>query len=335
VRQESTELSVVEAQSLATAIGASGGMVVFSDDVPELREPERRLVLDTVQTAKAVDGGGKHGTSRIPDLFSSLSPRSMVSGRGAQPFQAHFNLGDSDESASEVEVGAGLSAHASRLRRVSRPLAIFCDFDGTFSIQDVGSTLAKSHRAKERPAVQERFSRREITAWESNMELLHGLALPESELDAFLRTVQLDPEARRLLAWCDDRGIRFRILSDGFDYNLERLKQIHEVEFSYTANRLRYEAGRWQISPGAPDASCSCGTGVCKRAEIEAYRTKHPEAVIVHVGNGQVSDLCGAIAANLAFAKDTLAPALFARGEEYEPFQDLGDVIRILEDLGF
>ena len=41
---------------------------------------------------------------------------------------------------------------------------------------------------------------------------------------------------------------------------------------------------------------------------------------------------------NYPLAKDgyaALAPALFARGEEYEPFQDLGDVIRILEDLGF
>ena len=116
---------------------------------------------------------------------------------------------------------------------------------------------------------------------------------------------------------------------------MERLKQIHDVEFSYTANRLHYEAGCWQIAPGAPNPSCTCGTGVCKRTEIEAYRGQHPGAAIVHVGNGQVSDLCGAVAADIAFAKDTLAPALFARGEAYEPFEDLGDVISTLEKLGF
>ena len=53
------------------------------------------------------------------------------------------------------------------------------------------------------------------------------------------------------------------------------------------------------------------------------------------MGNGQVSDLCGAIAADLAFAKDTLAPALFARGESFLAFETLNEVIAILEGYGF
>jgi 2-hydroxy-3-keto-5-methylthiopentenyl-1-phosphate phosphatase len=74
---------------------------------------------------------------------------------------------------------------------------------------------------------------------------------------------------------------------------------------------------------------------VCKRARIEAYRREHPDVVLVHIGNGQVSDLCGAIAADLAFAKDTLASALSARGEAFWPFETLDDVVQALEGLGF
>ena len=336
-RTTSTDLAAVESESLASAVGVTGGMVVFSDDVGELGEAERKRVAQTLETARAVDASGLSGSPRVLDFFGPESPSHVLSGSLARPFEAHFNRGDEERAASLSGEAPALQAHASRLRRVApaRELAVFCDFDGTFSIQDVGSTLAKTHRADLRPAVQERFLRREITAWESNMELLHGLPLPESELDAFLHTVELDPGAKDLLSWCRERGVRFEILSDGFDYNLERLQEIHAIRFDYKANRLHYEGDRWQIAPVAPDPACSCGTGLCKRAQIEAYRTRHPGAVSVHVGNGQVSDLCGAIAADRAFAKDTLAPALFARGEAYEPFDDLHDVIRILEEWGF
>ena len=53
----------------------------------------------------------------------------------------------------------------------------------------------------------------------------------------------------------------------------------------------------------------------------------------MHVGNGRVSDLCGALAADVAFAKDTLADALAAEGVAYERFATLHDVVAGLERL--
>jgi 2-hydroxy-3-keto-5-methylthiopentenyl-1-phosphate phosphatase len=179
-----------------------------------------------------------------------------------------------------------------------------------------------------------RYERGEIRAWDYNLEILDGLPFPERDLEAFLRDeVQLDPGARALLAWCDDHGVPFRIVSDGFDWNLNRLQAIHGVSFAYSANHLRYELGRWRIRAGGPDAACGCGTGTCKRAVIEAFRATHPGAQLVHVGNGRVSDTCGALAADVAFAKDSLAQELRRRGVAFEPFETLHDVIARLEVL--
>ena len=83
--------------------------------------------------------------------------------------------------------------------------------------------------------------------------------------------------------------------------------------------------------PGLP--SCTCGTGLCKRARIRAFRALHPGACIVHVGNGRVSDLCGALAADVVFAQDTLADALAADGVAFERFRTLHDVVAGLERL--
>jgi 2,3-diketo-5-methylthio-1-phosphopentane phosphatase len=212
-------------------------------------------------------------------------------------------------------------------------LAIFCDFDGTFSVQDVGSTLAARHAADRRPAQWARYERGEITAWEYNLEILDGLPLSEQALDEFLHSVKLDPGARDMLAWCEERDIPFRILSDGFDYNLDRLQQIYGISFEYDANHLHYEDGVWRISAGHPNPACSCGTGTCKRGRIDAFRSTHPGMTLVHVGNGRVSDLCGSQAADITFAKDTLALELERRGEPFLPFSTLNDVIIGLEQL--
>ena len=211
-----------------------------------------------------------------------------------------------------------------------RPLAIFCDFDGTFSVQDVGSTLAQQRVPERRANLWDRFANGEFTAWTYVIALLDGLELPEKELYEFLETIDLDPGAKDILTWCEAEEVPFRILSDGFDWNLERLQAINEVRFEFNANHLNYEGDLWRLSPGSPNEACGCGTGSCKRGLISAYRDANPGAFCVHIGNGRVSDLCGALEADLAFAKDTLAPAMDELGEDYVAFDTLLDVISVL-----
>ncbi len=212
----------------------------------------------------------------------------------------------------------------------SNALAIYCDFDGTYSVQDVGSTLARKHLGPRRIELWSRYESGELDAWEYNIELFAGFRLPESELQAFLATIELDPGARALQSWCSDQGTSFRILSDGFDYNLNWLQQHNSVQFDFTSNHLEYagaEGDEWRIAPGGRNPACSCGTGTCKRAIIAARRREQPGTFCVHIGNGRVSDLCGAEEADLAFAKETLADALRERKQHYEPFETLHDVV--------
>ena len=103
--------------------------------------------------------------------------------------------------------------------------------------------------------------------------------------------------------------------------------------FAFDANALRYQRGRWRIRPGFPNPACECGTGTCKRGRIEAFRSARPGTTLVHIGNGRVSDLCGAIAADLAFAKDSLAVELESLGVPFERFETLREVIPHLERL--
>jgi 2-hydroxy-3-keto-5-methylthiopentenyl-1-phosphate phosphatase len=210
-----------------------------------------------------------------------------------------------------------------------RPLVVFCDFDGTFSVQDVGSTLAQERLPEKRMRLWKRFETGEFTAWSYAMALLDGLSLPEKDLDRFLETIDLDPGAKAMLDWCSAEKVLFRILSDGFDWNLDRLQAMNRIRFDYHANHLEYEGDCWRLEAGRPNEACGCGTGSCKRGLIASYREKIPGAFCVHIGNGRVSDFCGALEADLAFAKDTLAPALDELDHPYLRFDTLHDVLAV------
>jgi 2-hydroxy-3-keto-5-methylthiopentenyl-1-phosphate phosphatase len=327
-------------ETLAAAIGASGGMVLFSDEIARLGPEEVRVLQETLTLAREVDDAGRSGTARATALLAEPAPSGLEARSASSLLDLRLNWSAEPRAVAGGRYAADakeqtLSSHGSLLsRRPARiALAVFCDFDGTFAVQDVGSTIAKRYAGERRPALWERLSRGELNAWQYNLELLDGLRLPEAELEAFLRTVELDPGAERLVAWCEERAVPFRILSDGFDRNLDRIQSLTGVRFAYDANRLWYEDGAWRIAACAPDPSCACGTGLCKRGRIEAFRTLPPEARVVHIGNGRVSDLCGGLAADVVFAKDSRAVELTARGEAFEPFTTLDDVVNGLDRL--
>ncbi len=348
LRRTDTTLSAVEIETLAAAIAVSGGMVLFSDELGRLGPDEVRGLQQTLAVAREVDGGGRRGTARAQALLAEPAPSGLEARGASSVLELRLNWSDQPQPIAGGRhpdgatrqhppdaQGRQLPAHGSLLTRhpARIPLAVFCDFDGTFAVQDVGSTIAKRYAADRRPALWERLSRGELNAWQYNLELLDGLRLPEEELEAFLRTVELDPGAERLVGWCEERAVPFRILSDGFDRNLDRIQSLTGVRFAYDANRLWYEDGAWRIAACAPDPSCACGTGLCKRGRIEAFRALHPEARVVHIGNGRVSDLCGGLAADVVFAKDSLAEELTARGVAFEPFTTLDDVVAGLDRL--
>ncbi|HYB13657.1 MAG TPA: HAD-IB family phosphatase [Myxococcota bacterium] len=357
VRDTDTQLTHAESLTLAAAIVATGGMVIFSDDVPGLDVRARALLRDAIALAREVDAGA----ARVLDPLGAALPPAVAARCGAHALLAFVN-GEDDPRVHRLDLRrlgfpvcsepivpvlgtakvslhppatleAALGAHESVVVRLpaAPALAVFCDFDGTFAVQDVGSTLAKRHAAERRPAQLARLARGEITAWEYNLEILDRLPLSQAATDDFLDTIELDPGAKALLALCHAHGLPFRILSDGFDYNLDRLQERHGVRFAYDANRLRFEHDTWRIEASLRNPNCACGTGNCKRARIEAYRAGHPGSRIIHIGNGRVSDLCGALAADVVFAKGTLAEALAEREIPFERFETLHDVVARLE----
>ena len=78
-------------------------------------------------------------------------------------------------------------------------ITVFCDFDGTYSVQDVGSSIARKYLGERRTELWDRYEQGIVDAWEYNVELFTGFKLPPADLHAFLETIDRDRLTRRAL----------------------------------------------------------------------------------------------------------------------------------------
>ncbi|PXX43395.1 phosphoserine phosphatase SerB [Aquitalea magnusonii] len=94
-------------------------------------------------------------------------------------------------------------------------------------------------------AITERSMRGELDFSASLRERVSLLAgLPESALEkVYKERLQLSPGAEQLLASCKENGIRFMLVSGGFTFFTEKLKQQLGLDYAY-ANQLEVVDGK-------------------------------------------------------------------------------------------
>lgn len=204
---------------------------------------------------------------------------------------------------------------------------LFFDFDNTITQGDVLDRVI------------ERYSRDETwREWEaewqsgrmSTVECLgrqvRALRASPEELERFVSDVPIDPHFPRIHAWASRRGVRLSILSDNFMPLIGAILRRNGLEsIPVFANDFRLEDRT--IEPAFPWRDPSCARCAhCKGLRVRAASGRQR----VFVGDG-LSDVCGALAADVVFAKDSLAADLERRGVAFRRYASLGEVLAYLE----
>jgi 2-hydroxy-3-keto-5-methylthiopentenyl-1-phosphate phosphatase len=112
------------------------------------------------------------------------------------------------------------------------------------------------------------------------------------------------------------------IVSSNFRQLIEPILDREGLELEVRANEVEWHPDGWRATFRRGESCGTCGEP-CKRADLPQNGT------LVYVGDGY-SDRCAAQAADRIFARDGLARYLAARSVPFEPFDDLGDVVRSL-----
>jgi 2-hydroxy-3-keto-5-methylthiopentenyl-1-phosphate phosphatase len=210
-------------------------------------------------------------------------------------------------------------------------IRVFCDFDGTVCLQDVGEQFFREFTGEKAETNVRSLLSGEITMQMWLMEMCE--AVPSMKHDEFLKYVDqfsVDPQFTGFVRFCADRDVSVTILSDGLDMYVERVLSNSELtQIPFFANHAEFAGDKLKVSFPHTDAECSlCGN--CKRNHM--LNTSADEDIIVYVGDGY-SDRCPVRYADFVFAKRQLIKLCQQQNISFFEFNHFGDVQTKLEEI--
>ncbi len=206
---------------------------------------------------------------------------------------------------------------------------VYCDFDGTITLQDVGFTLLEKFAHPSWLESEKKWQNGEIGS-KQNLITIYGLVeATEKQLEDFISKIELDPYFEDLIKYCDDKDYELVILSDGLDYYIKPLLERISYQGEVYSNRSTFnQKDGFNLTFPYHNLECAqCGN--CKRNHIlkkidEGYRT-------IYVGDGY-SDRCPAEIVDYLWAKSHLLEHCKKNNISYYEFQHLGQVIEWLDN---
>lgn len=209
-------------------------------------------------------------------------------------------------------------------RKKSKKPKVFFDFDNTITTFDVfDSIIGRFAKDDSWKAIEERWKKGEIGSKDCLKGQLETVRVGKNKLDRHLNKVRIDPYFKKILALLKSKKIKIFVLSDNFDYILQKILRRHRISgLDVFSNRIRLSGNR--LIPGFPLSNPACGDcGHCKKMSMR--HLAGAAARTFYVGDG-LSDRCASKAADTVFAKGDLRKYLKKEGVKHIPFDGLKDV---------
>jgi 2,3-diketo-5-methylthio-1-phosphopentane phosphatase len=215
---------------------------------------------------------------------------------------------------------------------VKKIFKIFMDFDGTITQQDVGDEIFRKFADDEKvndiidKLLNDRMSSRDC--W---IELCDAVTSVDSnELNELIDNILLDSTFINFKNYCDEEEIEIYVLSDGFDYYINRIFDKNDIKrVKVYSNHL--EVVNNKMIPGFPyyDES-SFSSANCKRNHVINHSSD--DDFTIYIGDGN-SDKEAVEYCDFIFAKDDLLRYCEMKRITFFPFNNLDDVIERIKVL--
>lgn len=210
---------------------------------------------------------------------------------------------------------------------------VFVDFDGTITKRDVGDAIfLKFGDEKIVNKIIKDLLSDKISAQQCWISLCESTKIPgRKELNDFIDTIEIDSSFHKFAEFCEKNRIEFFVLSDGFDYYIDRIferENLHHIKVY--SNKLELKEDN-RLIPVFPYLDSGCRSSAnCKRNHIINH--SGDEEFTVFIGDGN-SDKYTAQFCDFIFAKDDLLKFCEKERITYFPFNDFNDVISKMKNL--
>jgi 2,3-diketo-5-methylthio-1-phosphopentane phosphatase len=214
-------------------------------------------------------------------------------------------------------------------RSLLKPV-LFFDFDNTLTQGDVLDQLIERYSPNEYWRDWENaWAKGDLPARDCLRLQVENMRVTRTRLLEDVAQVRIDPSFAEIVVWARRHEIEVQIVSDSFLPLIRHMLAANGIAgIPVLANGLRFEAPD-RLLPSFPyyDAACTCSANA-KARHLVPYRDQR----LIFAGDGH-SDLDAALAADVVFAKATLANELDARGVAFYPFDSLEPVLAFLESV--
>jgi 2-hydroxy-3-keto-5-methylthiopentenyl-1-phosphate phosphatase len=214
---------------------------------------------------------------------------------------------------------------------------VFLDFDGTITRRDATDAILEVYADARWLGIEEEWKTGRISSRECLTAQMALVRATQAEMDSLLDGIEIDPGFVPLLDTCSAHGVPVHIVSDGFDYCIERILlrpslnlASHLQGVQVVSSHLEPIGDRWRVDFRSFEPACRHGCATCKPAAMDLLNTTGGRTIFV--GDG-LSDKYAAERADLVFAKDGLAAWCDRQAIPYASYNSLSTIARRLDRL--
>ncbi|TDF96651.1 2-hydroxy-3-keto-5-methylthiopentenyl-1-phosphate phosphatase [Paenibacillus piri] len=216
---------------------------------------------------------------------------------------------------------------------MKRERIIFCDFDGTITVNDNIVAIMKHFKPEGWDRLVDQVISKTISIREGvgRMFALLPTSRKQEVIDYAIQNVTIRDGFAELLDYCRTRHITFLVTSGGIDFFVYPVLSAFPIPASHIyCNGSDFSGSHIQILwPHACDEHCGNDCGMCKTAIIRGYPKEQYERILI---GDSVTDFEGAKLADTVFARSHLIGLCQNLGLHYYPFDNFHDVLRRLEE---
>ena len=213
--------------------------------------------------------------------------------------------------------------------KVSRPLAVLCDFDDTIALQNVAQLLLDRYGHGQWQELRQQLRAGEINFRKYQERSFDAVTVTQEEMSHHAASEAIIRDGfHDLWQYCLKSGVPLAIASLGLDFYIDAILQrenLNDIPSHCVETRFTYGGISYRY-PHTWDGCTKWGT--CKCVAIWTYRRSGYE--VAYIGDG-TSDFCPASKSDMVFARSHLADKCASEGVPYHEFEDFHEILARLK----
>lgn len=204
---------------------------------------------------------------------------------------------------------------------------VFCDFDGTITVNDNIIAIIKHFNPAGWENIAERTIAQEISIMDGVGQMFRLLpaSMQKEVIDFSISNVRIREGFAEFLNYCKEQQIDFFVTSGGIDFFVYPILEAFDIPKDHIyCNGSDFSGEQIEILwPNPCDAHCTNNCGMCKTTIMRRFPEEQFERIII---GDSVTDFEGAKLADIVYSRSHLTVKCKELGlphHEYETFHDI------------